>query len=945
MRRWAALAAAALMAVALPLASAAQAVGAGSTAAPASVDSSTVGTVSVRTATTGGLSDSGQQAIADLRTCLASNDVLNVYYLVDSSRSLAVADGGGPGSDPDMQRAAILANSLEQLGAIGNGTTVNWAAGFFSTDFSEAIGWQTWAAGGAGQLSSAIKAKTPSGYTNWPAALAGAQSQLAAQQQTHGGCQMLVWLTDGLIDIKAPDGQGPEDRDALNALCGAQLDPSGASASGYGIFNAMRQSGVVVIGALLATTDAAGMAGLVMQPLVEGTGTVNGRTVSCGEQPMPTGYAHGAFVEASSPDALAQVFLQLSAQVGGGYPQPFDADGSFWVDQGVARFRIVLSGDWTLTPPSGSGLAAASASSGQSWLKTTDQNGATVIDVTTDAASAHGKWKLDAGSTKSLFLYSDLGIVFDAKNAISIGADGQASAQLKAQVQHTDGTPADLTAFTTRTFTARLVGSDGTVTALPDAQIDPATGSISIPIPTTVSTATVTVEASIDPLQTVHNTLAPITTQQRVATVLPAEFPRVSSALPVALSTLEGRDGTATGEITVAGPTAGGDGTVCIASPPTITSDAGSRAGDTWQWKYENCVTVAQGSTAVIPISVTNGEAADSRVRASAPITFTSAAGDALTQEVPIVFTSTRPVNAAAVGLLALALLLLGILLPLVLLWIVNWATTRLEVDNRTQRAAFRVRIGPDGVEFVDAPASDSALSERFGYRGAAGSGRSIDDPELGGIHTRIPWFPLLAPQYVITPAPGTLLVVARAGSKLAAGGASQADGSMRFAQLPLGAFWALTVSRAELLRTRRGDAVVGTAVIYHRFDASVPTQYRDRLDDIAADPRLTDAIDRLRTAQTPTGSAIPGPAAPGEAPPVDPLAGVPPRTSASGAGSPPPRPGGSSSAGSPPPLPGSPPSLPGAAPARPSHPPARPGAAPPRPSASPRSDPPPRGR
>ena len=101
---------------------------------------------------------------------------------------------------------------------------------------------------------------------------------------------MLVWLTDGMIDIAAPDGPGPEDYDALNALCGQQLYPKAAAPPDLGIFNDLRQSGVVVIGALLATTDLASRAGRDMQPLVEGKGAVGGQTVECGEQPMPAGY-------------------------------------------------------------------------------------------------------------------------------------------------------------------------------------------------------------------------------------------------------------------------------------------------------------------------------------------------------------------------------------------------------------------------------------------------------------------------------------------------------------------------------------------------------------------------------------------------------------------------------------------------------------------------------
>ena len=371
----------------------------------------------------------------------------------------------------------------------------------------------------------------------------------------------------------------------------------------------------------------------------------------------------------------------------------------------------------------------------------------------------------------------------------------------RAQVTKADGSAGGLTQYQEHTFTARLVDADGLVTSLPAADVDAATGAISIPIPSTVSAANVVVEASIDPLRTQHSTLAPVTTRQDVATVLPAQFPSITSPLPVTLGALEGSQGTATGEIEVAGPTAGGKGTVCVSDDPTVTNDAGHRPAESWRWTYDQCVDVEQGATAKIAISVANDVAADSRVHASAPVTFTSAAGETLTQEVPVEFTSTHPVNAVAVGLLALLLLALGILLPLIALWLLNWWTTRLDIDNGIQRARFAVRIGPGGVAFTDAPTAEAALADRFQYRPPQRNVRSIDDPDLGRLAAHVPWFPLAEPTYRITPRPGTSIVGARTSARAASAGARRADGSMDFRQLPLDAFWAIAVNNADLAR------------------------------------------------------------------------------------------------------------------------------------------------
>lgn len=934
MRRvWAALAAAILV-IALPLAAAPAAVAATS---PATGTAATTGGTAATAQAT--LTTTGQEAVDDLRTCVASRGVLNAYYIIDNSQSLRVEDDGKtPGSDPDYTRADILANSLSQLGKLGAGTKVNWAAGFFSTGFEPAISWTPWAESSADELKSTIRAKQPNGYTNWLAAMEGTQRQLALQPDSGHACQLVVWFTDGAIDLEGGD---QATADALNDLCGQPIDPAGhAPAQGYGLFSGFRQSGVIVMGTLLAkgsTRDAAD----VMWPLVEGSGDVDGTPQQCGQPNPPSTAAHGAVVDASDPGALARVFLELASQIAGGFPQPLDAEGRFWIDPGVSKFQIALGdGEWSLTAPPGSGLGTLTAAA-PGPAHVTSSAGATLVEVKTDDPALQGQWQLSAADVDNVYLFSDLRIVFDQQNTIELGADGATAATLTAQVNNADGDPAPLDGYGDAKFTASILGPDGTVQRLADADVDPQTGAITIPMPSDVSAAEIVVTASLDLETAPHGlALAPVTTQQSVKTVLPANFPRMHT-IPVQLSTLEGADGAARGGITVDGPQSGGDGKVCVTQDPEVISDSANRAAG-WEWKLsgdldgDGCLVIAQGATGErIKLTATNHTPADSLVRASVPVVFVSHEGKQLTQDVPIQFRSTHPVNVGSVALLALGLLLLGILLPLILLWILNWWTTRLEVGTAIQRATFPVRIAPRGVELLDVPVSDTALSERFRYRGQARNVRTLADPDLGRIHTRLPWFPLNAPEYEITPPAGVSIVAARTGARAASAGVRSPDGSLRFRQLPFDAFWAITVTDAELTRTSKGEPVNGTAVIYHRFDAYDPTQYRDRLADLARETTASDAVDRLRAAKAAQRSQVPGaqPPPPSAAPPGTPAGtpvpapsgGPPPRPSAgppgtaAGApkptptGGPPPRPG--TTPGGPPPLPGSPPPLPGTPP------------------------------
>ncbi len=836
----------------------------------------------------GTLSDSGEAAMDDLRVCLASQSTLNVYYLVDSSLSLSKADGGasGSGSDPDVVRASILGNSLAQLRTLGD-VTVNWAAGFFSSDYSAAVGWQTLDDSGAEQLAQTIRQKKPGGYTNWPAALRGAQQQLAAQQSAAPGCQMLVWLTDGQLDIKAPDGQQQEDFDALNALCGAELDDRGAAAANYGIFNSFRQAGVVVIGALLAVDEVAQGASADMQAIVEG-GT------QCGVQPMPDSFVHGAFVEASDASTLALVFLQLSAQVSGGYPQPFEADGGFWIDEGVSRFRIVLAGDWTLTAPDGSQLSQDQPGDAQ----VTESDGATTIQITVDD-DLDGHWKLSAGDARSLFLFSDLRIVFDDVSSIERSADGTLEATLKASVLDADGDPADLEDFGTARFSASYLDAQGSRVDLSEPVLDD-DGRLTIVLPSDLALASIDVTAALDPLVTAEHALqlAPVRTETTVAVTLPEAYPHVDLDPPTTLSDLEGADGEATGTITIQGPAEGEAGTACFpAGDPVIMSDAGDRA-DTWEWSFggldaQGCISVPAGGQAQVSVTVRNPVAADSQVQAAVQIAFAAAGEAPITQDVPVQFRSTHPINGAAVLGITLLLLALGLLIPLIVLWILNAVTTKIDVPKSTQRAAFPISIGP--ATTITAPTQASALSDAFAYLSPSNGKRTITDPALGALRARVPWWPLTAPWYEIAAPVGTALVAARAGRT--ATGARAANGIMRFAKLPLDRFWAVLVPEAELRRTDRGETVQGTAVLYHRASPSEQAQHAQRLAEITVDGSLAEAVNRARAellererASRPAASSGGAPAGSVQSAPARTSSSTAPPPRASGGSAPPPR-------------------------------------------------------
>lgn len=901
------------------------------------------------------LTDIGRGAIEDLRTCLSSSDVLNVYYLVDSSGSLNTGGDDGRGSDPDVARAGILAGSLAELGGLRDSLTVNWGAAFFSRAFEPAVDWQPWDTSSPTALADAIRAKTPGGGTNWLAGLQGVQSALQNQPSAGSACQLVVWLTDGEIDL----GSAQATADATNALCGARIDPDGDEPSGLGVLAELRRAGVVVIGTLLADGEQREQA-RVMWPLVEGSGAYGGGTATCGPATAPEGSVRGAVVDASDPDALASVFLELGSRIAGGAQQALASDGGFWIDAGVSRIQAVVKDPgWTLQPPAGSGLDTLSAGSSAPELQVTDSSGVSLVELTVDRPELQGQWTLTAAGTSDVFAFSDLRIVFDDVNQVERTADGTLAATLTARVERADGSAADLSVFDQAVFTATST-ADGSTADLPDAAIDEASGVITLPLPADVTASEILVTASIDPLTTSPHqvALAPVTTQQTVATVLPAEFPSVAS--PLVLSELTGADGRAEGSLQIQGPTAGGYGQVCLTEPPTVTRDSADRASG-WTWTFTDdsgaalapgaCLTVAQGATSTLAVSAANPVPADSFVAATLPLDIRAASGSSAPQTIAVSFPSTFPVNAAAIGLVSLVLLLLGVLLPLLGLYLFNRFMTKIAMEGSFQRGTVPVEIAPEGVRSVLA---GGRLDERFRYLRSETGVRELPDPELGRLRAHVPLWPLKAPTYRVGPPAGGVVVASRTGTRSTSAGRALPDGGVEFTSLPLDAFWAIVVPQHELDRPRSDEPVRATAVLYHRVDRD-EGQYERRLDDLLRDSGAPawvtlEALRRERAAKRPE----PRPDRPAGSDPRS-RADVAPAASPAASPAVPPRPAqGATPTATPPrpsspPRPGGPPARTGGAPGRPgSPPPPRPGGStppPPPPGRSGPRTPPPRGR
>jgi hypothetical protein len=837
------------------------------------------------------LSPIGDRAVADLRACLSSNNALDVFYLLDASGSLFK----NPGSDPDFVRADLIANSLRQLSGLHEGLQLSYGLGFFGTEYHTAIDWRSVDPADidseADRLNAAIRNQGSLDWTDWLEGIAGAQSELAARKATTNGCQVLVWLTDGGINLIGYNAA--LDDAALNELCGEQVRPGGEPAPG-GAFNELRQSGTVVFGVLLRAPGGSHEArdleySAYMKPLVEGEGDVSTGAITCGEHPIPESYVAGAYLEATSAGDLAQVFLSLGAVVSGGYPTPFDADGGFDVDPGISQFRIVTStNDWKLAGPDGISIGPGAIDDG---VTIEEAGGASAVRVDVDDSRVgHWTWTSSDPERDELYFYSGLQIKLDTPGTFLAGADNR----LSGTITRTDDRDVPLDAYD---FDLRLsIDTAGTVSPIDtgDVELDMDTGEFTFHYSALEASGVVTLEADIENLRSLpsHSVLADVSSRLDVTVTLPDQYPSVSPQ-PLRLSDLVGSSGEASGTWTIRAPRDGTEGAVCLPAgrTPTIVSDAVDRSS-TWQWVIEGdldgdgCVKIGGGTTE-LTVSARNDVAAYSDVSAALPVLYRSSSGDEIDGSLPISFASTRPLDLWAFWLTVILLMLAGALLPLGILYFVNWLTHKMTQGKELLRASMPIVLTGDGQ--LQTPDGVSLRAFEWGidsieFKGSHDSRKYVDG-QLGTVKAKVPLFPLGRPWYEIAAPNGRLLFGPTASLPLRRR-KLEARGLIASFSGDLGKAWGFVVG-IDAARTRRaGEDVAGTFVTYVRNTEKDTSVMYARIAEILGGENLNTRIARavaLLVADRPVKPPFRSPWArkpkslPAKPRPMDPIDDLPP--------------------------------------------------------------------
>lgn len=828
-------------------------------------------------------------AFTDLTACLTSGKAkaLDVFYLVDNSRSLR-------NTDPQEVRFSVIENSIAQLGDFAaSGVSVSYAVGTFSTGARSVIPWTAiqdseQASAEGNRASERLRDQPLLGTTDWEAGLRFAYSEL----QQSDNCRAIIWFTDGAINPD-PNQSDPPKFASLDNLCHSSVSEGDLSATGeYGLLAKFKQEQITVFAVLLEdpSADASDRYfASYLQALVEGSGdlvpysaTSQGPTsgkLVCAElgadgKALP-GESNGALLLAEDPVALAYQFLKLESQLLGGSTSLISENGDFTIGAGTVRFRIAaLDRPWSLTGPEGSNFSVDSTNA--NLVKVQRSSGVLSIDVPITSAEQLGTWTFESDSaSRDLIVYSGLTLELDRDRDSQIVRGRDNSLTGKVAREPGINAPVDLSVYKDQTLTLEIIDNgqlipvQGTVTQVDnDGQFrvegfQPPEG----------LGDELTLRLTLD----IGEPFQPIRAEFTLNVIDASAFPSVANAV-VKLSNLVGPEGAATGVLVVSGPASGEPGTFCIASEAQRTDDPAKVGPESidrlsqFSWSFtgpglqdggsNTCFLIPAGETVEIGVSVTNPVQANSRVISIREVVSSTDPSTLFSETVTFEFESETQQNDLITILAIIALLLLGLLLPLALLYLFNKIATKFNWSSEVVRADFDVVVSDgfprmqmvDGIGQVVGPIA--VAPETFKGTTPLGKVARADLGAFGQLRAVVPLFPLKS-SWFEWEAPKGSRVVSMPESSFTSGKRFQ-DGYRAEVSGEVSQIWGLVVQDSEI-GGRANGPWKATLVVFAKRNQMY--SYTTRIADLINKSSNIDALRSLATLVPPSAdTGAPGP-------------------------------------------------------------------------------------
>jgi hypothetical protein len=741
------------------------------------------------------LSEWGKDAVEQIATCINSSgqkDVVNVLFLIDESGSLKW-------NDRDNLRVQGLKASLDEFARIQTYRpyfTINRAFTMFADSFAPVVGkgWQKLDEGTLASDKEWIDSEIPKlitgTSTDYAKALDGAY-KFFKPQITRNSCNVLVWFTDGAININPGPGM---EATALGfeKICG--INPvTGQKTNQDPIIDKFRSSGINIQGILLRNRDVLENPGdydqdredmeaesrgmTYFSPIVEYSGSVdtgyfvnNGRelSITCGS---PSG-AKGVVTEVANPIDIIWPPTEFECVTSSGRvlePQ----NGFVNIDPGFSRFRAsAIKEGFTLKNGDGTTIATSQgkgeADVEVSYFGFDDVAISVSGNISDDAAVLKpGKWKFTTAQNSEKVFCGYLDLAVEIRNDPCYENE---SCSFSGVITR-NGRPVDFSVYKDSELRYGLVNPSNQSISYSGLSFD-RQGKFK---------GTFSPVGFID-----QNGIANLIVTLDVETDSGYEFvfSAIQSVQPLPLglypeinpnpinsedftTQLLGKSGTASAPITLKGPTRG-PGEICFGDlevrsdpDPKRVNDYTARI-DGNDLKQGDCIALTAGQEFPTTLEIENSSAKEGTVSGFIPVVLKSSGQPDISTQVPVTFDSTVEYNNLRRWIIFAICLLLGLLLPLTALKILQVRAARITVSPLS-KATTPVILSASG-GFVSIRRAEKASSSDIFTEGDFEGFMHLDGKEkqiqIGGETLRgdAPLNPFASPRAILATAPGLIV-------------------------------------------------------------------------------------------------------------------------------------------------------------------------------------------
>lgn len=833
-------------------------------------------------------------AVARFGACLKAQKAGDMLLMIDESGSLQ-------DSDPDGNRIKAAQYLVQQLSdfAADTGVALDVAIAGFSDSYHVELGWTELNSSSVPTVNAGLDAfasRNTGQDTDYWLALDGARQTFEDAPAPPEGtkCQALAWFTDGKLDFsQRADASKPYAPEAnLDSPEGVQATIAAAQESicrERGLADQLRSSGIITFGIGLTPSPEQVADFDLMKAIV--TGDPAGSVTSCGAitDPIP-----GEFYLAQNIDDLLFAFDALSTpgvpatQIDTGACATVVCDEAkhiFVLDRSVKTVSVLAAADREgLVPyvvsPDGTQVALdggpATRDVGGVTIDFRPQSDKAVSFKMTGSTAPQwqGVWALvfvdpagdaSASTRSSIHITGDLVPTWPDEDSTTLHS-GTTDSQITFAVQDSAGQPFDPAGLLGQaSLTATLLDVTGTEHPIADLSkeqiVTPQTLNLA-DVPPGAATLqlalNITTADAVQPNGTVvpGTVLSPARIDLPVTIDPPIGYPTVGELID--FGELEGV-GTLTAALALSG-----DGCVWLPDDADTTLAASPDGVDTVALtstanSADTCVKPADGP---LPVSLTVDQEGNGTVNGSTTVMVgpDDASADPVAVEVKFTASLIKPLNVAAFSWAFAIALIAGIGLPLLLLYLAKFATSKIPARAlRAQQIPVRVNgtsVLRDGQEFQLADGDLVAM--------VPGLDRSTRQIQVDGItlkaHTGLSPF-------------GTGFVVATAPGRAGAGGVGAAmHGKTPDAKLPLAVH-----NTWFVLHDPVGPPEIATVVLLASGDAGLPMLKKLVAEINANLPRVLSTL-RARSAPAPSGPQAPAPP-PNPFAPSDPYASTAPPT------------------------------------------------------------------